>query len=89
MLKEIAELLSAHSDLKIGIEGHTDNTGTDAANQALSEKRAFAVKTWLSTRGNVTADRLDAQGFGSSRPAASNESAEGKQTNRRVELVRL
>jgi OOP family OmpA-OmpF porin len=89
VLKEIADLLSAHSDLKIGIEGHTDNTGTDAANQTLSEKRAVAVKRWLSTRGNVTADRLDAQGFGSSRPAASNETAEGKQTNRRVELVRL
>ena len=88
-LKEIADVLLAHADLKVAIEGHTDNTGSDETNQTLSEKRAAAVKVWLSTQGKVPADRLESAGFGSSRPAASNETAEGKQTNRRVEIVRL
>jgi outer membrane protein OmpA-like peptidoglycan-associated protein len=88
-LKEIADVLLAHADLKVSIEGHTDDTGSDDTNQALSEKRAAAVKAWLSTQGKVPADRLESAGFGSRRPAASNETAEGKQTNRRVEIVRL
>jgi outer membrane protein OmpA-like peptidoglycan-associated protein len=82
-------VLLAHVDLKVSIEGHTDDTGSDDTNQALSEKRAAAVKVWLSTQGKVPADRLESAGFGSRRPAASNETAEGKQTNRRVEIVRL
>jgi OmpA-OmpF porin, OOP family len=89
VLKEIAVVLGAHADLKVSIEGHTDNSGSDDINQALSEKRAAAVKAWLTTQGKVPGDRLESAGFGSSRPAASNETAEGKQTNRRVELVRL
>jgi OmpA-OmpF porin, OOP family len=88
-LKEIADVLLAHADLKISIQGHTDNTGSDDTNQVVSEKRATAVKAWLTTQGKIPADRLESVGFGSSRPAASNETAEGKQTNRRVELVRL
>jgi outer membrane protein OmpA-like peptidoglycan-associated protein len=89
VLSEISALLAGHADLKLGIEGHTDNSGTDDANQTLSEKRAAAVKNWLITKGKVPADRLESRGYGSSQPAASNETAEGKQTNRRVELVRL
>ena len=89
VLKELSEVLSRHSDLRVAIEGHTDNTGADAANQALSEKRAAAVKQWLVSQGNIPASRLESQGYGSSRPSASNETADGKQANRRVELVRL
>ena len=89
MLTELSALLASHPDLKIGIEGHTDNSGADDANQSLSEKRAAAVKNWLVAKGKVSADRLEAKGYGSSQPAASNETAEGKQTNRRVELVKL
>lgn len=89
VLQEIGALLAAHGELKIGIEGHTDNAGSDSANQALSEKRAAAVRTWLVQKGKVAAERLEAKGYGSTQPAASNETPEGKQTNRRVELVRL
>jgi OOP family OmpA-OmpF porin len=80
--------LKTHADLKLEVAGHTDNTGSDEANQALSDKRAASVKTSLTAKG-IPADRLDSMGYGSSVPAASNDTPEGKQTNRRVELIRL
>jgi OmpA-OmpF porin, OOP family len=88
-LKEIGDMLKAHPDLRLRIEGHTDNVGQAAANQALSEKRAAAVREYLLRTFGVEATRLEAQGFGAARPAAPNDTAEGRQSNRRVELVRL
>lgn len=88
-LEEIAAMLTAHPDLRLAIEGHTDSDGDEGFNRDLSERRAAAVKAWLVEERGVAADRLDAAGFGESRPAAPNDSAEGKQQNRRVELVRL
>jgi outer membrane protein OmpA-like peptidoglycan-associated protein len=87
-LKEIAAMLSEHADLKLMIEGHTDNVGQAAANQALSEKRAEAVRQTLVTSFGVDASRLAAKGLGATKPAASNETPEGRQQNRRVELVK-
>jgi OmpA-OmpF porin, OOP family len=69
------------------IEGHTDNTGSEAHNQTLSEKRAAAVKVYLVAAG-VDAGRLTTQGFGSTRPVASNDTALGRSQNRRVEIVK-
>ena len=69
------------------IEGHTDNTGSEAHNQALSEKRAISVKAYLVNAG-VDAKRLTTQGFGASRPVASNDTALGRSQNRRVEIVK-
>lgn len=88
-LKEIAEMLTEHADLKLVIEGHTDDVGDAKANQALSEKRAAAVKAYLVATHSIDAARLTAKGFGSSRAAAPNSTAEGRQQNRRVELVKL
>ncbi|CAN5280048.1 hypothetical protein BH20GEM2_BH20GEM2_13650 [soil metagenome] len=88
-LKQIGEMLKQHSALRLAIEGHTDAVGDDAANQALSEKRAAAVKQHLVANYGVDAARLEAKGMGESKPMASNDTAEGKQQNRRVELVRL
>lgn len=88
-LEEIAGMLTAHPDLRLAIEGHTDSDGEDAFNLGLSERRAAAVMAWLVTERGVAADRLEAKGFGESKPAAPNDTAEGKQQNRRVELVRL
>jgi outer membrane protein OmpA-like peptidoglycan-associated protein len=88
-LEEIAAMLTAHPDLRLAIEGHTDSDGEDAFNQDLSERRAAAVKAWLVSERGVASDRLDTAGFGESKPAAPNDTAEGKQQNRRVELVRL
>jgi outer membrane protein OmpA-like peptidoglycan-associated protein len=87
-LEEIGEMLEAHPDLALVIEGHTDNTGAAEANQALSRQRAEAVRAYLVSTFAIDESRLEAQGFGASRPVASNDTAEGRQQNRRVELVR-
>lgn len=87
-LKEITAMLEQHGELRIAIEGHTDAVGDDAANQALSDGRAAAVKAYLVAQG-IDASRLEAQGYGETRPAATNDTPEGRQQNRRVELVRL
>jgi OOP family OmpA-OmpF porin len=87
-LKEIAAMLTEHPDLKLVIEGHTDDVGQAAANQALSEKRAAAVRQYLIDAHQVDGARLTAKGFGSTKPAAPNTTPAGRQTNRRVELVK-
>jgi len=69
------------------VEGHTDNQGSAAANQALSEKRAQAVVAWLTSHG-VAAARLTAKGFGQTKPVADNAAEEGRAKNRRVELAK-
>lgn len=88
-LKEIGQMLKDHADLSLTIEGHTDNTGNAAANQTLSEKRAQAVKDYLVATYQIDPSRLQAKGFGASKPAASNDTPEGRQQNRRVELVKM
>ena len=88
-LKEIGEMLKAHPELKLVIEGHTDNVGNAAANQTLSEQRAAAVKQYLVSTYGIPAARLQAKGYGASKPVASNDTPEGRQQNRRVELVKM
>jgi outer membrane protein OmpA-like peptidoglycan-associated protein len=87
-LKEIGDMLAKHSDLKLLIEGHTDNVGNASANMTLSEKRAVAVKAYLVNNLSIDASRLSAKGFGATKPVADNTSDEGRQKNRRVELVK-
>lgn len=88
-LKEIAGMLRQHPELKLRIEGHTDNVGAKDANLALSERRALAVRNALVTDFQIDAPRLESKGFGDTKPAGSNATPEGRQNNRRVELVRL
>jgi outer membrane protein OmpA-like peptidoglycan-associated protein len=87
-LKEISDMLKAHADLKLLIEGHTDNVGAPAANLDLSDRRAAAVKQILVGSYGIDAARLMTKGLGDTKPVAKNDSAEGRQSNRRVELVR-
>lgn len=87
ILAEIVKLLSANPGLKLTVEGHTDNAGTPAHNQTLSEGRANAVVGQLIARG-IAPDRLAPRGFGQSRPVADNASEDGRARNRRVELVK-
>ena len=82
-LAEITTTLRDHADLRIVIEGHTDDIGEAVANQALSERRARAVVQYL-TRQGVAAARLSAEGKGETTPSAPNTTAEGRQQNRRV-----
>ncbi len=88
-LDDIARTLQQHGDLRLRIEGHTDNTGSAEANQQLSERRAAAVRDYLVQREGIRADRLESAGLGQAQPAADNSTPEGRQTNRRVELVVL
>ena len=88
-LAEIGKMLQAHPTLRLSIEGHTDNTGDDAHNQDLSERRARSVRAALIERYGIVEERLEASGFGETKPAATNDTPEGRQTNRRVELVKL
>ena len=85
-LSKIAGIVVSHPGLKLDVEGHTDSVGGEEYNQRLSENRASAVQDYLVQQG-VRSDSITARGFGESQPAVSNESAAGKQQNRRVELV--
>lgn len=87
-LKQIADMLGAHADLKLLIEGHTDNVGDAAANLALSDKRAAAVKAALVSQHGVDSARLATKGLGMTKPLSPNTTNEGRQNNRRVELVK-
>lgn len=88
-LNEIGAMLKEHPDLRVSIEGHTDDVGDDASNLTLSEQRATAVKTFLVETFGIDAVRLEAAGFGETKPALPNASPEARQQNRRVELVRM
>ncbi len=87
-IDQIIALLKDNDDLKLGIYGHTDNTGDAAHNLKLSEQRAQAVVTAL-TKAGIDTNRLTAKGFGDTQPVADNATEDGKAKNRRVELVKL
>jgi OOP family OmpA-OmpF porin len=84
-LDEVVVVLNENPTLKVEIQGHTDNMGAEAYNQALSKRRAEAVKAYFVGKGIATG-RLTAKGFGESQPIASNDTREGRFENRRVQL---
>ncbi len=86
VLTQVSALMAANPSLNVEVQGHTDNVGTDAYNQTLSEARARSVMAWLTQHG-VAAGRLTARGYGMSRPIADNASDEGRMKNRRVEIA--
>ncbi len=88
-LAEIGDMLKTHPELKLTIEGHTDNTGAAAHNQTLSEQRAASVAQYLESHFQVDASRLVTKGYGDTKPVASNDTPEGRQQNRRVDLVKM
>lgn len=85
-LTDLARILNKYEDTNILIEGHTDSTGSDEYNQRLSERRAEAVSHYLATQ-NVSTVRFSVSGYGEAQPIASNETAEGRTANRRVDLA--
>lgn len=85
-LAKVSGILLAYPTLRVQIEGNTDNVGGDEYNQNLSEKRAFGVRDYLVAQG-VSGNSLTAVGYGKTRPVASNDTAQGRQQNRRVEMV--
>lgn len=85
-LNELSRILKKYKDTNILIQGHTDNTGSTALNQTLSENRARAVKNYLMRQG-IEIARLHDMGMGEEYPVAENTTAEGRQANRRVEVA--
>ena len=86
ILEQAYQALAANPTVKILIVGHTDNVGSDASNLTLSKNRSAAVKKWLVDRG-IASDRIRTDGKGESQPRATNDTAEGRALNRRIEFV--
>lgn len=86
-INEMVKLMKEYPDLKFSIEGHTDSDGETTLNQQLSEERARSVKSQMVNLG-IESTRLESKGFGESKPADTNSTAEGKANNRRVEFVK-
>ena len=84
-MEEAYKALVANPDVQVEISGHTDNVGSDAYNQELSLRRAQSVKNWLVQRG-VAGNRMKTVGKGENEPVASNDTAEGRAENRRIEF---
>jgi len=85
-LAKISGIVLAYPSLRLAVEGNTDSVGTEAFNQTLSEQRAEGVRSFLTQQG-VPESSTTATGFGKTRPIASNDTSEGRQQNRRVELI--
>jgi outer membrane protein OmpA-like peptidoglycan-associated protein len=85
-LAKISGIVLAYPSLNLAVEGNTDSVGTEAFNQQLSEQRASGVRSYLTQQG-VPESSTTAKGFGKNRPIASNDTSEGRQQNRRVELI--
>ena len=85
ILDEAASILNENSGKSVSVGGHTDSVGADAYNLTLSERRAASVKDYLVSKG-VDASRLTTHGYGEANPIASNDTADGRALNRRVEL---
>jgi OOP family OmpA-OmpF porin len=86
-LDVVAERMQAFPKSTVIIEGHTDNVGSAASNQKLSQQRADAIVKYLSGTKGVNAKRLSAKGYGLTKPVDSNKTEEGRRNNRRVEAV--
>lgn len=85
-IQDLAMFMADYPDRRVRIEGFTDSTGSDEYNRQLSENRAFAVQNALVAAG-VSPDRIGVQGYGEAYPVASNDTNEGRQLNRRVEIL--
>lgn len=86
VLDQVANSLSQYPDTLLRVEGHTDSVGSAAYNQTLSENRALSVRSYLVQRG-IPANRIEAYGYGMTRPIADNSTPEGRAQNRRVEML--
>jgi outer membrane protein OmpA-like peptidoglycan-associated protein len=85
-LNKVVAFMKENPEVKIDVLGHTDNTGTDAVNEKLSQKRAEAVAQYFTKKG-ISADRISSKGFGSTEPIADNKTAAGRAQNRRTEFL--
>jgi OmpA-OmpF porin, OOP family len=87
LLKKIMDAINVFDNPDVVIMGHTDSTGGDAINMQLSLKRAQTVTDFLKKIGKLASNKVSTKGFGESRPVASNNSKEGRERNRRIEVL--
>jgi OmpA-OmpF porin, OOP family len=87
IIEQVVQMLKANPDLKLSIEGHTDNVGNPISNKTLSEERAKSVVAAIVNQG-IEIDRLSPSGYGQEKPIGDNKTEEGRSKNRRVELVK-
>src|ERR1022692_2616936 len=85
-LAKVSGIVLAYPSLHVAVEGHTDSVGSDDYNQQLSERRAQAVRDYFVQQG-IASGAVEAHGYGKTEPIASNDTPEGRQQNRRVELI--
>jgi len=85
-LANLAALLTRYPQLKVEVQGHTDNVGDPTANLTLSQGRAERMRSTLTTTYGIAADRITSRGFGQTKPVGSNGTPEGRRLNRRVEI---
>jgi len=83
-IKQLADFLKTHPDTRVSIEGYTDNTGNKESNLALSKQRAKAISSILTSKFKIEAPRVEAFGYGDTIPIADNNTATGREKNRRV-----
>jgi OOP family OmpA-OmpF porin len=86
-IERVAGFMREYPETRAQLEGHTDSRGTEAYNQALSERRAYSVRDYLIDEADIDPRRITAVGYGEARPVADNDTDEGRQRNRRVEAV--
>jgi len=84
VLADVGSIMQAHAEIRILVEGHTDDRGSEEHNLELSQQRAAAVVRFLVERHQIDASRLSAEGYGESQPIADNGSSDGRAKNRRV-----
>ena len=87
LLSKVQQSIRTFGEPDVLIEGHTDSTGSDEVNEHLSQQRAEAVREYLVANRTLPYDRIMAVGYGSMRPLASNETAEGRAINRRIDVI--
>jgi outer membrane protein OmpA-like peptidoglycan-associated protein len=87
ILTKVKQALAMYPGAKVAIEGHTDAYGTEEANLKLSQDRASAVAQYLLANSNLSAENLSSLGYGEARPIANNETKEGREKNRRIDVV--
>jgi outer membrane protein OmpA-like peptidoglycan-associated protein len=88
IIEQITTYLKEHPQVRILVEGHTDNTGSEQKNMTLSDNRAASIKAEIVKRG-IDAGRMETKGFGATKPVADNKTAEGRTQNRRVTIKKL
>lgn len=89
ILQDVIAVMKLKKSMKIEIAGYTDNVGSDAENQKLSQNRAESVRNYLITKGKINASRIVAKGYGEENPIADNDSEDGRKQNRRTEVYIL